>query len=396
MKLYKVVLKDAIARRRRVLYASLGVAFGVAVVVSLLTIADAGEDKVHEELDKYGANLMVTPAVNDLDLQLGDLSMGVLSVGENYIEQDKLQDIRIIADAAIREELNLDDEGDIATIAPKLYTNTTIDGVTVTVAGIDLVQEKLLKSWWAVVEGDYPQDSTEVLLGARASGALNYGAGDTIIIEGQDLKVAGVLSETGANEDYYIFLSLSTAQDIFGKEGVISTTDIRALCLGCPVEVIADSINENIPGVRAVAVKQIAKAEMDLMDRINDLLLALAGITLVVGTFGVINTMMSSVNERVKDIGIMKAVGGSPGQIARLFLYEAIIVGAIGGIIGYVVGSLLSYAIGPMIFEGIEVTYILGYLLPAVGLAVLVAIVASSYPALRASRIKIADSIRSV
>lgn len=396
MKLYKVVFKDAIARRRRVLYASLGVAFGVAVVVSLLTIADAGEDKVYEELDKYGANLMVTPAVNDLDLQLGDLRMGVLSVGENYIEEDKLQDIRVIADAAIREELGIQDEGDIATIAPKLYTNTTIDGIAITVAGIDLVQEQLLKSWWAIADGDYPQASTEVLLGARASSALNYGVGDTITIEEHDLKVAGVLSETGANEDYHVFLSLSMAQDIFKKEGIISTTDIRALCLGCPVEVIADSINQNIPGVRAVAVKQIAKAEMDLMDRINDLLLALAGITLVVGTFGVINTMMSSVNERIKDIGIMKAVGGSPGQIARLFLYEAIIVGTIGGAIGYVVGSLLSYAIGPMIFEGIEVTYILGYLLPAVGLAVLVAIVASSYPAFRASRIKIADSLRSV
>ncbi len=396
MKLYRVVLKDAIARRRRVLYASLGVAFGVAVVVSLLTIANAGEDKVYEELDKYGANLMVTPAVNDLDLQLGDLSMGVLSVGENYIEQDKLKDIRIIADAAIREELDLDDEGDIATIAPKLYNNATIDGTTVTVAGIDLVQEKLLKSWWAVAEGDYPQEKTEVLLGTRASGALDYGTGDTITIEGHDLTVAGVLSETGANEDYHVFLSLSMAQDIFGKAGIISTTDIRALCLGCPVEVIADAINENIPGVRAIAVKQIAKAEMDLMDRINDLLLALAGITLVVGTFGVVNTMMSSVNERVKDIGIMKAVGGSPSQIARLFLYEAIIVGAIGGIIGYVAGSLLSYAIGPMIFEGIEVTYILGYLLPAIGLAVLVSIVASLYPSFRASRIRIADSIRSV
>ena len=66
---------------------------------------------------------------------------------------------------------------------------------------------------------------------------------------------------------------------------MISTIDIRALCNGCPVELIADAINKDITGVRAVAVKQVAATEMGMLDKINKLMLALGGITLIVGMF---------------------------------------------------------------------------------------------------------------
>lgn len=378
------------------MYTALGVAFGVAVVIALLTIARAGEEKIYSELDKYGANLMVTPAVQDLDLQLGDLTMGNLSIGEHFINQDKLPQIRQIADDAIREELGIEDEGYISTIAPKLYATAKIKDTTVTIAGIDVQQEVVINSWWELSDGIYPREGNEALLGARSSQVLDLDVGDEFIVEERPMVVAGVLGETGANADYQVFVPLASAQQMLDKDGLISSIDIRALCTGCPVEIIADSINENIAGVRAVAVKQIAKAEMNLMGKVNDFLLALAGITLVIGMFGVINTMMSSVHERVKDIGIMKAIGASPNQIVKLFLYEALVVGVIGGIIGYVAGTLLSYIVGPAIFEGIAVNYVIGYLGPALGLAIFVAIVASVYPAYRASRIKVAESIRSM
>jgi putative ABC transport system permease protein len=92
----------------------------------------------------------------------------------------------------------------------------------------------------------------------------------------------------------------------------------------------------------------------------------------------------------------MKAVGASRGQIVRMFLYEAVVVGLIGGIIGYIAGTLLAYLIGPLIFEGLSVSYSLQYLPAAVGLAILVAVVASAYPAYRASKISVADSLRSL
>jgi len=396
MKIHQVVAKDAMRRRRRVLYTALGVAVGVTAFVAVLTVAHAGEDRLYGELDKYGPNLMVMPAINDVDLGLGDLTLGTLAVGENYIAGDKLPQIRQITDGAIREELGIKDEGDIATIAPKLYINTEVNGASVMVVGFEPEPEMLIKSWWALSSGRYPEQQNEAILGARASAALDIDLGDSIPIGEQGVTVAGILEETGSDDDYQIFVPLETVQKAFDKEGLISSADIRALCSACPVVMISDAVNSTIPGVRAVAVKQIAENEMNLMGKINSFMLALAGITLAVGSFGVVNTMMSSVYTRIKDIGIMKAVGASRWQIVRMFLYEALAVGLVGGILGYVAGTSLSYVIGPVIYEDLSITFGLRYLPHALGLAVLVSVVASVYPAYRASKVSVSDSLRSV
>jgi putative ABC transport system permease protein len=159
---------------------------------------------------------------------------------------------------------------------------------------------------------------------------------------------------------------------------------------------IADAINGTIPGLRAVAVKQVAANEMGMLERVNRLMYALAGITLLIGAFGVMNTMMTSVHERIRDIGIMRSVGSSQRQIIAMFLEEAFIIGLIGGIFGYVAGSVMSYAIGPLIFEGTAVKWIAGYLPVSLAVAVMVAVIATAYPAFRATRIRVADSFRSL
>lgn len=396
MKLLQVVFKDAARRKRRVLYTALGVAIGVAAFVAVLTVAQAGEDKVYAELDKYGPNLMVTPAVSDLDLQLGDLRLGTLAIGDNYFAEDRLLEIRQIADGAIRGALNIQDEGNIATIAPKLYVETEVQGASVMVVGFDPEQERLIKTWWIVSEGRYTEGPDEAIVGTTISKSLDVGVGDTIILGEQQVAVVGVLGETGSNDDYHMFVPLETVQRTFAKEGLVSAADIRALCSACPAEDIAGMINEDVPGVRAVAVRQIAETEMNLVTKVNRFMLTLASITLVVGAFGVVNTMISSVHERIRDIGIMKAVGASRRQIIRMFVYEAIGVGVVGGILGFLAGTLLSYVIGPLIFDDLTVTYDLQYLLPALGLAILVAAAASVYPAFRASQIRVADSLRAL
>lgn len=396
MKLFRIVAKDFLRRRRRVLYTALGVAIGVAVVVAVATVAGGGKSKVYEELDKYGANLMVMPEVSDVDLQLGDLRLGALAVGENYISQDKLPEIRRIADGAIRGALGIEDEEDIATIAPKLYVDTTVLDTPVMVVGFEPESERQIKTWWTLSAGDYPTGPDEALLGARARSAINVESGERIAVGGQEITVVGVLGETGSNDDYQVFVPLKTVQRIFSKQGLISTADIRALCSACPVTDIATMINEAIPGIRAVAVSQVAETEMGVVAKVNRVMLTLAGVTLAVGIFGVANTMMSSVNERIKDIGIMKAVGASRAQVVLMFVYEALGIGLVGGILGYTAGTMLSYLVGPLIFDGLHVSYTPQYLLPALGLAMLVAVVASAYPAFRASQVRVAEALRSL
>ena len=396
MKLYQIVAKDVMRRKRRVLYAALGVVIGTMTVVGVLTMAFAGQAKIYKQLEQYGPNLTVIPAVNNLDMKLGNLSMGTLTVGDNYIPQSELPAIRQIADSNIREALKIDDQGNIATLAPYLYENTKVNGVSVVVVGVDPEPEKLVKSWWNVGKGDYINGPDSVLVGSLAAELLKLNVGDTILFNNNELKIAGILDETGSSDDYQIFAPLASVQKAFDKDGMISSLDIRALCNSCPVETIADSINKNIPGVTAIAVKQIAKSEMGLVDKMSNLMLALGGITLAVGLFGVVNTMMSSVHERIKDIGIMRAVGASRNQIIKVFIYEALIIGVLGGIGGYFLGTALAFAIGPLVFEGTAISFVPQYLPLALGVSIVVAVAATIYPAIRASQIRVADSFRSV
>jgi putative ABC transport system permease protein len=396
MKLYQMVVKDITRRKKRVLYASLGVVIGVTTIIAVLTIALAGETNIYGQLEKYGANLVVMPAISDIDVGLGGLSLGTLAVGENYIPEDKLPEIRQIADGKIREALGIEDEGDIATIAPRLYMNTEVNGTSIIVVGVDPQEERQLKTWWRVSKGRYLEAPGEALVGATTSELLGFNVGDKIALNGREVTVTGILDETGSIEDYQVFLPLETAQETFNKEGLVSSIDVRALCSACPTSDIASSINGNIPGVRAVAVKQIAETEMGMMEKISKFLLALAGITLAVGCFGVVNTMLTSVHERIKDIGIMRAVGASRNQIIKIFLYEAIIIGVAGGFLGYIAGTLLAYIVGPLIWGGVAVTYVPQYFLPSLALATFIAVIATVYPAFRASKIKVADSFRSL
>jgi len=398
MELHRLVAKDVMRRKRRVLYAVLGVVIGIMTVISILTVALAAESRIYEQLEEYGANLVVIPAVSQLDLELGGLGLGSLTVGQNYIPEDKVSQVRQITDDMINHSLGIQDERDryAAPVSPKLYVSSEVRGVSVMVVGIDPEEERRMKTWWRIREGEYLDGTDQALLGALAAELLELNAGDSIVLNGFDMTVAGILRETGSNDDYQIFVPIRMAQEAVDREGMVSSIDVRALCMACPVEDIADEINMMVPGVRAVAVKQIAMTEMGMMDRINRFMLALAGITLAVGMFGVVNTMTTSVHERIRDIGIMRAVGASRNQIVRTFIYEAIIVGILGGVLGYLAGTLLAYGIGPLIFPGVSVGYVPGYLPLSLALAIVVAVAATLYPAFRATRIRVADSFRSL
>ena len=198
MKLYQVVLKDVTRRKKRVLYASLGVVIGVATVIAVLTIALAGEMNIHGQLEKYGANLVVMPAISDIDVGLGGLSLGTLAVGENYIPEDKLPQVRRIADGKIREALDIESEGDIATIAPRLYMNAELNGTSVMIVGVDTQQERQLKTWWSISEGKYLEAPDEALMGAAVAELLEFNTGDKIALNGRQMTVTGILEETGA------------------------------------------------------------------------------------------------------------------------------------------------------------------------------------------------------
>ena len=396
MKLYQIVFKDIIRRKKRIFYAALGVVIGTMTVIGVLNIARAGESKIYSQLEKYGANLTVVPSTNNIDTQLGNLNLGTVSVGDNYIAESDLPQIREITDGLIRKARNITTPGNIATIAPTLYINTKVGDASVIAAGIDPVSEHNIKSWWEIADGQYLTEGKQVMVGAVAAQLLKLKVGDQIDLNGTTVAVTGILKETGSGEDCYLYVPLATLQTAYDKVGLISSVDVRALCNGCPVDSIAAQLNANVPGIKATAVKQIANTEMDMVQKVNRMMLALAGITLLIGIFGVVNTMMASVHERTKDIGIMRAVGASRNQIIMVFIFEALVIGVIGGVFGYLAGTALAYVIGPLIFDGATIHFLPLYLPISLGLSVAIAVIATLYPAFNATKIKIADAFRSL
>ncbi len=394
MRLTTIVVKDMLRRKRRVFHSVFGVSIGIMTVIAMLTVANSGEQLLRLELERYGPNLTIVPDTARMNVELGGLTMGSVTVGETMLDNAVLPHIQQVADDAIRADMGISTPGPIAIVAPRLYLPATVDERNVTVVGVSPGEERAIRVWWDFSEGGYLTGTSDIVAGAVAASSLGLSVGQTVNISGHDYTVAGVLGESGSNDDFLLFVPLTTLQETSGKGHVVSTVDVRALCTGCPVEKIAHALTMDIPGVHAVAVRQVAEAELGMWHGMRAIVLMLASVTLLVGLFGVMNAMSAMVAERRKDIGIMRAVGASRRQILSMFIQEAVFLGLLGGIGGYVAGLLLAMAVGPFVLGGVVVTPVFEYIPLAVGLAAAISMVAALHPALGAARMRVADAVR--
>jgi putative ABC transport system permease protein len=110
----------------------------------------------------------------------------------------------------------------------------------------------------------------------------------------------------------------------------------------------------------------------------------------------VFNIIMGAIHGRMREIGLLKALGASKNQLVRFFLYEAVLIGVTGGIIGFILGSALSHIVGPILFKDIVIQISPRFLVIAVLLGTMASIVASIYPALYASKIRVTEAFKSL
>ncbi len=394
MRLTTIVVKDMVRRKRRVVHSVFGVSIGIMTVIAMLTVGSAGEQSLRMELERYGPNLTIVPATARLDVELGGLTMGSVTVGETMLDHAVLPLIQYVADEAIREDKGIAMAGPIAIVAPRLYLPATVGERNVTVVGVSPSEEQAIRVWWDFSEGEFLDGNDELVAGAVAAKALGLAAGDTVTVSDHEYSVAGVLGESGSNDDFLLFVPLATLQASSGMGPVVSTVDVRAHCTGCPVENIAVALTEHIPGIHAVAVRQVAEAELGMWHSIRAVVLMLASVTLLVGLFGVMNSMSAMVVERRKDIAIMRAVGASRRQILSMFLQEAVTLGLLGGLGGYVAGVVLAMVVGPLILRGVVVTPVFLYVPLAIVLAATISMLAALHPALGAARMRVAEAVR--
>ncbi len=362
----------------------IGLVIGIATVVAMNLIVASMEAEVGKTLDEYGANILVVPKSDDLDLSYAGVSVGGVSFDSKTLENSAVDKIWGIEN---NENLNI--------ISPKLIATDEINGVHAAIVGIDFESELKLKKWWKL-NGTEP-NSNEAMAGSEAAEKLGLSVGDSVKVKGKNYTVSAIISETGSQDDSLVFMPLLDAQELFGKEGQLSLIEVSAFCNTCPIDEMVAQISAALPNAKVTAVKQAVQSRMELVGKLSTFSSVISVVVLVIGSLIVFTTMMSSVNERTREIGIFRAIGFRKGHIAKIILLEAFLVSLAGGIAGYLLGSISAMAIAPML-TSFDLSLALNPYLAgsAILLSVSVGMASTIYPAWKASKLDPASALRAL
>jgi putative ABC transport system permease protein len=317
------------ASRRRLTVALIALSSGAAISSALLNINLDAEQKLTHEFRTLGANVVVAPPSSGSDAAL--------------------------ADAAIMDRIVGPPAPQIIAAAPYLYVAANSGAQPVILAGTWFDQVAKMNSWWKV-DGAWitsRDDRLHCLVGQAAARQFGLAPGSQINLRAGErsvsLNVSGIITSGGA-EDSQIVTSLDIAQNLAGLPGRVSLIQLSVSGTPPEIETITSHLAAALPGLEVRPVRQLAAAEGSILARINGLILWTITLILVLTTLGVLASMAALAMERSRDVGLMKALGGSVERIMHLFLAEAAALGVVGGTIGFAIGIVLARWIGGRVF----------------------------------------------
>jgi putative ABC transport system permease protein len=404
----RLVYESFRRQKRPKLLAAIAITLGVTVTTAMVGVATDIGDKVNRELRTYGANLLVTPQDDTLDVEIGGVNLKPPSDG-TYLNEADLPKIK-----------GTFWRHNIVGFAPMLPVNVAVNRFPVELVGTyfskplrfgqdDFVTGvRITHPWWKV-EGAWPaDDSSDLLLGQRLAHKLQARAGDSVSVHGETHKISGVLSTGNADEDR-AFAALAVAQQLLGKAGAVRRIYVSALTKpedelarrdprSMNAEVydrwycspyassIAYQLQEAIPRSRAEQIRQVAQNEGTVLGRIQGLMLLVTLAALLASALAVSSAMATAIMARRTEVGLMKALGAGHGSVAALFFSEAALLALLGGSLGFALGGFLAHRIGQSIFDSqISVQPVLfPYIL---GLALIVTFAGSAASIRRAVRL---------
>lgn len=414
---FRILRKSLSKRKSRIAIAVLSVIIGAAIATALLSVSSDISEKVGLEFRKYGANLIVVPESDTIEVGFPGVEFGAVTE-QKYINESDLWQIKaiswrnnVLGFTPTLYQVVVVGEGQEAqeVVLAGTYFNTDVNiiepfdenDLPIFTTGI-----KDISPWWKV-EGSWIEDqndTTSCMVGINVAEKLNLELDDTFTIKYSDnfekglnityhnLTVVGIF-ETGGNEDNQIFVNLQVAQNLTSRPDKIHTVQVSALCNECPVDTFAEEIEEKITYAEARTVNQLVNAEMNILGKIENMMFLVTIVALLASALGVMTTMTTSVIERQKEIGLMKSVGAENKKIVALFFSEAAIIGSIGGVLGFIIGVILAQFIGLSVFNtSISPHY---QILPiAVAISIGVSLFASVLPVRRAVKVEPAIVLR--
>lgn len=351
----------------------LSVAVGAFVLVASLVLSMRGT--VDERLTRYGSNLIVVPDSPHLSVSYGGVSVGDAGSGE----------VEVFAEDRLEPLQDMEGEGRITAFVPVLLEPVEVGARTFLAAGTELQRAGRVKVWWEW-EGSLPggpgaaSQEDGVLLGINVRNELGTDVGKTLNIAGQPFRVAGVLKETGDQEDNLIIMDRARLASMTGREEEVNLVEVTA-AESSDIEGLVADIEGAVPGARASSVQQSLKFTKMANSSLEKFGLAVTGLVVIVAGLVVGITLLTTVRERRREIGVFRAVGYRQKDIARLVFIEVLVLSGISSVLGVILGTVGTF-LAPRLVGELALGAVLAPWVVAGGVALsfLVGVAASAYP----------------
>ncbi len=397
MKLTTLVKRELLERKHQLLTSLTAITLGIAAIVGVQTIAYFSKIEVAYQVDALGANIIILPKNTTTEnYYAADLTEGA-TLPESYVDEIFMA----------KDEEGL--EG-VDNLSPKLSKRISIQGKLWTLTGILPKNEFASKATWSGGVFDTPVacassrksifefneaeklrrtpiehlSDTECVVGSEFAEAMNLKENEWVEVENISFKVLQILPRTGTVDDARIFIHLHQAQKILKTGRVISAIEV----IGCCNEIaggLVDKLNRLLPDAKVVTISQVVSTQQATNQLMESLTIVFLIVIVLVGGASIANYMYANAFERRKEIGTLMAMGATQFMIVKMFVMKAIILGLLGGIAGAIIGSGLAVVLGPKIAK-IPVMPLPSYMLTAIGLSLLLTMMASIFPSLKAAQ----------
>jgi putative ABC transport system permease protein len=375
------------ARAARTVLTALGIAIGIAALVSVVGISASSRADLLAQLDKFGTNL--------LEVRAGQTVFGESAT----LPED--------APAMIRRIGPVDNVGATAGLSATVRRTNLISASETGGINVEAATPSLLTTVGATVhEGHFIDGSTQslpaVVLGstaARRLGIESLRGSPMVWIGGRWWAVIGILDPVPllSSLDSAALVGFDAAHDLLGHDGKVSTIFVRMepKSVEAVRAVLAATANPQAPNEVSISRPSDALKARAAVDRgLRALLLALGGVSLLVGGIGIANVMVISVLERRTEIGVRRAIGATRRHIRMQFLTEAATLATLGGLGGVGLGCAVTAVYAHR--QSVPLTLPVSALIGGVAAALVVGAVAGLYPAGRAARLDPAEALRPV
>jgi putative ABC transport system permease protein len=378
----------------------LGIVIGIFLVVSLLSLSEGLKESVMRELRMMGGDIIIVYPGETSDLMT--TMMGGVELKKKDIEAIRRAD-------GVDVVLEMPWAGSMVRHFQETKM-TLVYGIDLD-DGLSLLRDNM---GWEMVDGEFPRPGRrEVMVGNLVPKDLfpEMIAGDSVNIQGKEFTVSGVLRSLGnKQDDLVVAMDLSDFREATGKREGTPVAMVR-LKEGYDTNIVAENIereleqsmtrrrDEDSPSFSVMTSETVTDMVDNIMGMIQMAVVSFASIAILVGGIGIMNTMYTSVKERTKEIGVLKAVGAKRSDITKIFLFEAGIIGTIGGIGGVVLGLLLAISIEIYFSQIHPVFYLEAHIsiwlvLFGLGFSFVVGCLSGFLPARQGAKMKPVDALR--